>query len=109
MFGDKRKSQRYSINRVAKFVTESGGLPRDCIVTNISEGGARLFSEAANIPDQFRLLIDGDTPIREECRVVWRLGGELGVEFVTREKERERLNAIKSFRVQAKSSLQHSE
>jgi len=109
MFGDKRKSQRYSINRVAKFVTESGGLPRDCIVTNISEGGARLFSEAANIPDQFRLFIDGDTPIREECRVVWRLGGELGVEFVTREKERERLNAIKSFRVQARSSLQPSE
>jgi PilZ domain len=68
MFGEKRQSKRYSINRVAKFVTESGALPRDCIVTDISEGGARLFSEAANIPDQFRLLIDGDTPIREECR-----------------------------------------
>ena len=67
-----------------------------------------LFSEAANIPDQFRLLIDGDTPLREECRVVWRLGGELGVTFVTREKERERHNAINSFRVQAKSSLQKS-
>ena len=105
MFGEKRESKRYSINRVAKFVTESGALPRDCIVTNISEGGARLFSEAANIPDQFRLLIDGDTPIPEECRVVWRLGGEIGVAFVTQEKERERLDAIKSFRVQARSSL----
>ena len=105
MFGEKRESKRYSVNRVAKFVTESGALPRDCIVTNISEGGARLFSEAANIPDQFRLLIDGDTPIREECRVVWRLGGEIGVAFVTLEKERERLDAIKSFRVQARSSL----
>jgi hypothetical protein len=109
MFGEKRQTKRYSINRVAKFVTESGTLPRDCIVTNISEGGARLFSEAPNIPDQFRLLIDGDVPIREECRVVWRLGGELGVAFVTREKERERLNAIKSFRAQARSSLQNSE
>ena len=104
MFGDKRKSQRYSINRVAKFVTESGGLPRDCIVTNISEGGARLFSEAANIPDQFRLLIDGDTPIREECRVVWRLGGEIGVSFITREKERERLTAIRDAQLQVRSS-----
>ena len=109
MFGEKRQSKRYSISRVAKFVTESGALPRDCIVTDISEGGARLFSEATNIPDQFRLLIDGDTPIREECRVVWRLGGEIGVAFITREKERERLNAIKSFRVQARSSLQNSE
>jgi len=108
MFGEKRQSKRYSINRVAKFVTESGTLPRDCIITNISEGGARLFSEAANIHEQFRVLIDGDTPIREECRVIWRLGGEIGVEFVSREKERERANAIKSFRVQARSSLQNS-
>ena len=109
MFGEKRKFRRRSINRVAKFVTESGGLPRDCIITDISPGGARLFTEASNIPEQFRLLIDGVPPIRQECRVVWRLGGELGVAFVTREKERERLNAIKSFRVQARSSLQNSE
>ena len=105
MFGEKRKSKRHSINRVAKFVTEPGALPRECIVTDISAGGARLFTEAANIPDQFRLLIDGDTPIREECRVVWRLGGELGVAFVAREKERERLTAIKDLQVQVRSSL----
>ena len=105
MFGERRKSKRYSINRAAKFVTESGALPRDCIVTNISEGGARLFSEASNVPDQFRLLVDGDTPIREECRVLWRLGGELGVEFVSKKNERARLNAIKSFQLQARSAL----
>jgi len=108
MFGERRKSKRYSINRAAKFVTESGALPRDCIVTNISESGARLFSEASNVPEQFRLLIDGDTPIREECRVVWRLGGELGVVFITSEKERGRLNAIKSFQSQARSVLQNN-
>jgi hypothetical protein len=40
--------------------------------------------------------------------VVWRLGGELGVTFVTQEKDRERLNAIKSFRMQARPALQKS-
>ena len=105
MFGERRKSKRYSINRAAKFVTESGALPRDCMVTDISTGGARLFTEAAEIPEQFRLLIDGDTPIREECRVVWRLGGEVGVTFVTQEKERQRLTAIKDFQLRARSSL----
>jgi len=75
MFGEKTTVQALFYKSGRKFVTESGALPRDCIVTNISEGGARLFSEAANIPDQFRLLIDGDHgPLREECRVVWRLG-----------------------------------
>ena len=109
MFGEKRKFRRRSINRVAKFVTESGGLPRDCIITDISAGGARLFTEASNIPEQFRLLIDGDTPVREECRVVWRLGGELGVAFVTGEKERERLAAIKDSQSQTRSSLRRSD
>ena len=109
MFGEKRKFRRRSINRVAKFVTELGGLPRDCIITDISAGGARLFTEAANIPEQFRLLIDGDTPVREECRVVWRLGGELGVAFVTGEKERERLTAIKDSQSQVKTSLRRSD
>jgi hypothetical protein len=109
MFGEKRKSKRRSINRVAKFVTESGGLPRDCIVTDISAGGARLFIESSNIPEQFRLLIDGVPPIRQECRVVWRLGGELGVSFVAGERERERLAAIKDSQSQTRSSLRKTD
>ena len=103
MFGEKRKFRRRSINRVAKFLTESGGLPRDCIITDISAGGARLFTEAPNIPEQFRLL-DGDTPVREECRVVWQLGGELGVAFVTGEKVRDRPTGIKNLQSQVRSS-----
>jgi len=82
MLGDRRKNQRHSINRVAKFYTEAGALPRDCMITDISELGARLFAEGVEVPNQFHLLIVVGKEFRRECRVVWRLGGEIGVTFV---------------------------
>ena len=52
------------------------------MVTNMSEGGARLYSEI-DMPPRFTLSVSRDGgDIRRECRVVWRLGGELGVEFI---------------------------
>jgi hypothetical protein len=54
------------------------------MVTDISDHGARLYSEL-DVPERFTLSLSGDgIDIREECRVVWRLGGELGVEFTGR-------------------------
>jgi len=35
------------------------------------------------MPPKFTLTISGDdgVNIRRECRIIWQLGGELGVEF----------------------------
>jgi hypothetical protein len=53
-------------------------------VTDISDRGARLYSEL-DLPERFTLSLSGDgVDVRQECRVVWRLGGELGVEFTDR-------------------------
>jgi hypothetical protein len=84
MFSERRKHQRHTINRIAKFQTETGALPRDCMITDISKQGARLFADGIEVPDQFHLLISGSEQrgSRRECRVVWRLGGEIGVTFV---------------------------
>jgi hypothetical protein len=82
MFNERRKHRRYTINRVAKFQTDSGALPRDCMITDISQDGARLFADAIDVPDQFHLLISGESNTRRECQVVWRLGGEIGVSFI---------------------------
>jgi len=54
------------------------------MITDISEAGARLFSEA-DLPQRFTLSVSGDAGYaRRDCRVVWRLGGEFGVEFTDR-------------------------
>ena len=81
---ERRVATRQTINRRAHYVANLGALPRDCLVINISDGGARLYSEPA-LPDTFTLVVSGDgAPVTRECEVVWRLGGECGVAFLKR-------------------------
>jgi hypothetical protein len=82
MLNERRQHQRYTINRIAKYQADTGSLPRDCMITDMSKQGARLFADGVEVPDQFDLLISGDKGVRRGCQVVWRLGGEIGVKFV---------------------------
>jgi hypothetical protein len=78
---ERRGRQRRVINSVAQYHCGMGALPRTCMVTDISDGGARLYSET-EMPDTFTLsVLANNTEMRRECRVVWRLGGEVGVAF----------------------------
>ena len=83
MLNEKRKSKRKTISRHAKIQFANGSLPRDCLITDFSEGGVRLHVEGVDVPDQFVLLLsDGDGSARpQDCSVVWRLGLELGAKF----------------------------
>ncbi len=82
MADERRRERRYTINRIAKYQADAGTLPRDCMITDISKQGARLFADGVEVPDQFHLLISGENGTRRECQVVWRLGGEIGVKFI---------------------------
>jgi PilZ domain len=79
---ERRSSSRRFINRVAK-IQIGGSLPRDCLITDISTGGVRLHVEGYEVPDDFVLLLSGDE-LAKECsyRVVWRLGHEIGAQFI---------------------------
>ena len=79
MSNERRQHRRYAINRIAKYQADAGSLPRDCMITDMSKQGARLFADGVEVPDQFDLLISGDKGVRRGCQVVWRLGGEIGV------------------------------
>jgi hypothetical protein len=85
MFRDRRQSARRAINRIAKIQVGGSALPRDCLITNISEGGVRLHVEGYEVPDRFLLTLQGEGvgPRPLDCQVIWRLGCELGVQFVT--------------------------
>lgn len=83
---ERRKTPRRAINRVAQYYTGAGALPRSCFITDISESGARLYCDSG-MPDTFILSVFNDGgEMRRDCRVVWRLGGELGIEFLGRER-----------------------
>ncbi|BDL39775.1 methyl-accepting chemotaxis protein [Methylorubrum extorquens] len=67
------------------FVPERGrtaGTPqsRPCTVLNLSEGGAKLALEAADLPEVVTLHIDGEPSRR--CRVIRRAADGIGVQFV---------------------------
>jgi hypothetical protein len=80
---EKRKSKRQPISRYAKIQVAGGRLARDCLVTDISEGGVRLHVEGVDVPEHFVLLLssgEGELAVRY-CRVVWKLGHEVGAKF----------------------------
>jgi hypothetical protein len=58
-----------------------GALARPCILSNLSNGGAKITGvRTATIPDEFGLRI---APRRRiyACRVIWRTDDALGVQF----------------------------
>ena len=77
---DRRRSERHAVRGRAKIQLGTGSFPRDCWVTDVSDGGVRLHCEF-DLPDEFVLLLPG-VDGRRECRVVWRLGHEVGAEFI---------------------------
>jgi hypothetical protein len=76
---DRRRSERHLVRGPAQLLF--GSLPRDCWISDISDGGVRLHAEGVEVPEEFTLLLAGRKE-RRECRVVWRLGHEIGAEFI---------------------------
>ncbi len=79
---EKRNSKRHSVIWAGTISIAPGQKPIDCTIMNISPHGAHLSVEPGQlVPDRFLLnLPTGSKPF--SSRKVWRIGNELGVEFV---------------------------
>ncbi len=78
---ERRKSVRHRVLRRAH-IRVSGAEAMDCIVRDISAGGAQLFvGSVAGIPSEFRLEFEKNS-IRD-CFVRWRVPNTLGVVFLS--------------------------
>ena len=79
---NRRKTKRLEWNRPGRILLLVGSDTVNCFVKNISPNGARLmFPVPEIVPDYFRLDY-GAGDIAPRCRVRWRKGNEVGVEFV---------------------------
>jgi hypothetical protein len=101
MFGERRSHPRVRINRVARIHAGQTGTSCECTISDISESGARLVVDGVELPDRFFLQVSGDKPMHEECKVVWRLGSEMGVQFVTSAMKEARSDAVNQLRALA--------
>lgn len=52
-----------------------------CVVKNLSNGGARIACAEA-LPDEFLLRLTPGKCRPRSCRVAWRRGADLGVQFI---------------------------
>jgi hypothetical protein len=81
MAQDPRKHTRIAWNRQGEVSSLAGHFICNCFVKDISPGGACLIVPAAEVvPDYFRLNY-GVEELTPKCRVRWRNGNEMGVEF----------------------------
>ena len=79
---DRREAKRHTIDRIARVQGKATGtLPRDCLIVDVSDTGIRIHAENVDVPDDFIITITGVQQGRRECRVIWRLGFEIGAEF----------------------------
>ena len=77
-----RKKPRRQFHYSARILTDRKGPPHECSISDISETGARiLLAREEDLPDRFVLLLTAAGEARRVCRVVWRAGLTVGVEF----------------------------
>lgn len=76
-----RRHSRGPSQQPAMIIVASNLPPISCTVIDISEAGAGLWAGSTfGIPDNFDLLIDGDT-MKRACRVIWKETHKFGVQF----------------------------
>jgi hypothetical protein len=86
MGAELRKSIRRRFSHYAMLYSVTGTAVCNCIVRDISEGGAKLaVAAAAKAPDELVLVLSRSGTIRRKCRVVWRTESHIGVVFEARQ------------------------
>ena len=80
MLANRRRAERTECRRVAKIQFGTGSLPRDCTVTDVSAGGVKVIAEYPDIPAEFTIILSTGSP--RQCRLAWRIGCELGAQFI---------------------------
>jgi PilZ domain len=79
LMSDKRDTQSQNVIKAGTISFDGTGI--DCLVRNMSAGGANLEVESQiGIPGSFELVINVENS-KHHCRVVWRKGRRIGVAF----------------------------
>ena len=79
---DLRKNRRQALRYPAWIVLGPEQPPHKCMLSDVSNTGAKIRTEGdLEPPPEFILFLSADGKTRRHCRVVWRDGASLGVEF----------------------------
>jgi hypothetical protein len=82
---EKRQGRRQPLAHSATIAHLEGGKRiADCMVRDVSAGGARLLvKDPGSLPRSFMLLISQSGNVSRRCEVVWTRHNQVGVRFVS--------------------------
>jgi len=80
MLANRRKSERRVCRKLAMIQFGTGSLPRDCTITDVSDGGVKVIAEYLDVPAEFTIILSEGRP--RQCKLAWRIGCEFGAQFV---------------------------
>lgn len=81
--GERRVHQRHRVLKPVKAVFNANQSVLDCVMRDVSLGGARLHcTQAMQLPEQFQLIFMAEREMRD-VRVAWRKHDQLGVAFLS--------------------------
>lgn len=86
MTSEQRHKSRKNVRIKAAIVDAAGAVVDECVVSNISESGAKLTGfKSTELPDKFDLILAKGGIVRRHCAVAWRSEASMGVRFVSME------------------------
>jgi PilZ domain len=78
-----REPRRQLANRPAWITVDDGLTKCECLVQDVSPGGAKIITDAAiDVNDRFALALVASHQKRQPCEVVWRRGNTFGIKFL---------------------------
>ena len=78
-----RRHRRQTLHYPAWIVLDPGQPPYRCMLSDVSKMGAKItIAGHLELPPQFTLLLSEDGRTRRTCRVAWREGTVMGVEYL---------------------------
>lgn len=78
-----RKYKRREVHYPVWIVVDPAQPPQRCMLLNVSQGGAKIeIDKQLEPPEKFTLLLTHRGHSTRPCRLVWRNGTNMGVEFL---------------------------
>ena len=78
---DRRKAARKHVTFPA-WIESTHNEQLACEVIDMTLSGARIAAPDTALPHEFTLLLDEKSSLKRRCKVVWRDGFTVGLEFV---------------------------
>lgn len=70
----------------AWLLLDSRPQPIECVISDMSDTGARLsINTPITLPQRFKLWLDKTGKVDRECEIVWMHGSQVGVHFRDRD------------------------